>query len=62
MRTATSQTLREVHTQQSTCTRQRSRARRRKINYGRATFLSFSLFFFLFVLTNVLTKIYWLTH
>ena len=61
MRTATRQTLREVHTQQSTCTRQRSRARR-KVNYGRATFLSFSLFFFLFVLTNALTKIYWLTH
>lgn len=57
MRTAT--TPRPIYTQP---TNTRSRARRRKINYGRATFLSFSLFFFLFVLSNALVKIYYITH
>ena len=60
MRTAR-QTLQATYTQ-PTNTRQRSRAKRKKVNYGRATFLSFSLFFFLFVLSNALVKIYYVTH
>lgn len=60
MRTAR-QTLQATYTQ-PTNTRQRSRGNRKKVNYGRATFLSFSICFFLFVLTNALTKIYWVTR
>ena len=49
-------------TQYTQPTNTRSRVKRRKVNYGRATFLSFSLFFFLFVLSNALVKIYYVTH
>ena len=59
MRTATNHAQRVTYTQPTST---RSRVKRRKVNYGRATFLSFSLFFFLFVLSNVLVKIYYVTH
>ena len=59
MRTATYHAQRVTYTQP---TNTRSRVKRRKVNYGRATFLSFSLFFFLFVLSNALVKIYYVTH
>ena len=59
MRTATNHAQRVTYAQPTST---RSRVKRRKVNYGRATFLSFSLFFFLFVLSNALVKIYYITH
>ena len=59
MRTATNHAQRVIYTQPTST---RSRVKRRKVNYGRATFLSVSLLFTLFVLTNALVKIYYVAH
>ena len=59
MRTATHRTTQAIYTQPTST---RSRVKRRKVNYGKATFLSVSLLFTLFVLTNALVKIYYVAH